>query len=95
MTLPKELFIVQKFGSHSDCGSRDITYLICQLTLEDHNIKGSSDFIEGSFSLNVTTLPGLVALGIVVVEKMILIYDMTLHDHVFKGFCNFVGDSFS
>ena len=34
----------------------------------DSLIKGSYDFIEGSSSLYVTNLPGLVGIGIVVVE---------------------------
>ena len=34
----------------------------------DQGIKGSCDFIEGSASLYVTTLPGLVAISIVVAE---------------------------
>ena len=36
--------------------------------MKDHVIKVSSDFIEGSSSLNVTILPGLVAIGILVAE---------------------------
>ena len=35
----------------------------------DRMIKGSCDFMEGSFSLYVTTLSGVVAIGIMVVEK--------------------------
>ena len=34
----------------------------------DHVIKGSCDFMGGTSSLYVTTLPGFVAVGIVVVE---------------------------
>ena len=45
----------------SHCGSGDIAYLICQVTLQDHVIKGSPDFTEGSSSLNI-------AIGIVVME---------------------------
>ena len=37
-------------------------------TAENHAIKGSGDFMEGSFSLYLTTLLGLVAIGIVVVD---------------------------
>ena len=48
-------------------GSVDITHLICHTTLQDH-VSKSSDFMEGSSSLNVTTLPGLVAIGIAVAE---------------------------
>ena len=50
--------------------------------------------MEGSSSLNVTTLPGLLAIGIVVVE-MFLIYHVASQDHMFWGLCNFVGGSFS
>ena len=38
-------------------------YLICHVTLHDHVIKESTDFMEGSSSFNVTSLPGLVATG--------------------------------
>ena len=41
-------------------------------------IKGSCDFMEGSSQLNVTTLPGLVAIAFVVVE--ITIFNL-LPDH--------------
>lgn len=44
--------------------------------------------------MNVTTLPGLVAMGIVVME-MFLIYCMASHDQMFKVLCNFVGGSFA
>ena len=60
---------------------------------QGHVIKGSSNFMEGGSSLNVTTLPGLVAMGIVVM--MFLIYHVASHDLVLKGLCNFVGGSFS
>ena len=43
----------------------------------DHVIKGSCEFMEGSSSLYITTLPGLVAKGIVVME--INVFDL-LHD---------------
>ena len=69
--------------------------MICTNDLGRPRDQRVSDFIEGSSSLNVTTLPDLVALKIMVVKKMNLIYDMTSRDHVFKEFYNFVGDSFS
>ena len=56
------------FAGHSYCGSGDITYIICRVSLQDHAIKVLSDFMEGSSSLYVTTLLGLVVIGIVVVE---------------------------
>ena len=40
----------------------------------------------GGSSLYVTSLPGLVAIVIVVVE--ILIYHLTSSDHMFKGLCD-------
>ena len=58
---------ITKLNGHRPCISRDITYLICHVNLQDHMIKGSCDFIEGSSSLYVTTLPGLVGTSIVVV----------------------------
>ena len=54
-----------------DCnhdGSGAKTYLICFVTLQDHVIQGFCDYIEGKSSLYVTTLPSLVAIGIVVLE---------------------------
>ena len=42
--------------------------LICFVTLPGHMVKGSSDFMKGSFSLNVATLLGLVAITIVIVD---------------------------
>ena len=54
-------------------------------------IKGSSDFVEGSSSLNVTTVPGLAVIRIVVVEILFLIYHVTSGGHVFKRLCDVVG----
>ena len=56
------------FGGHSNCGNGDKTYLICHATMEDYMIKESCDFMEGSSSLYVTTLPNMVTIDIVVVE---------------------------
>ena len=51
--------------------------------------------MEGSFSLNLTTLPGLVAIGIVAVEIVFLIYHEASLDRMFKGLWKFEGGSFS
>ena len=64
------------------------------MTLQADVIKGFFDFMEESFSLNITTLPGLVSIGIVAVEIVFLIYDMATCDSVFKGLSKFVGGSF-
>ena len=47
--------------------------------------------------MNVLILPDLttVTTGIVIVEKMFLIYYVASRDHVLKGLCNFVSGSFS
>ena len=57
-------------------------------------IKGSSDLMEESFSLNVTSLPSLVAISIVVAEIIFYIYYLASRDPVFKGLCkeNFVSN---
>ena len=57
-----------KFGCHNLCGSWDITYLICHVTLQQLVIKGSFNFMGGNSSLYATILSGLVALGIVAAE---------------------------
>ena len=56
------------FGSHWSIAIADITYVICHMTLQDHMIWGSFDFVGGSLLLNVTTLPHLVAIGIALVQ---------------------------
>ena len=56
-----------KFGGPSHCGSGDTILYIFHVILQDHLIKGSSDFMEGSYSLNVTNLPSLVMIGFAVV----------------------------
>ena len=43
-------------------------YTTYHVILEDHMIKGLSDFMDGSLSRHVTILPSLVAINIVVVE---------------------------
>ena len=61
-------------------------YLICHVTLTNHLIKGSCDFMEQSSSLYVTTLPGLVCPTHCGSRDIIyLIYQLTSLDHEFKG----------
>ena len=57
-----------KFSGHRPCGSRVITHLIFHVILKDHVIKGACQFLKGSSSVYIPTLPSLVALGIVVVD---------------------------
>ena len=53
-----------KFSGHKLCGSRDIIYLIYQVTLQDHTMKVSCDFKEGSSLLYVTTMASLATIDI-------------------------------
>ena len=46
----------------------DIMYLICLVVAQEQVIKEFYDFIGGSSLLSVTTLTGLLAIGIMVVE---------------------------
>ena len=55
------------FGSHMDCASRDTVFLIYHVILQDHVIKGSSDFMARSLLRELITLPNLVAIDIVAV----------------------------
>ena len=51
--------------------------------------------MKGTYSFNIATISGLMAIDTVVVEIMLLIYHLASRDHVFKGLCNFVRRSFS
>ena len=56
------------FGGHWSSASGDIEYLKCHVILQNDVIEGSSNFMSGSSSWYVTTLPSLVSIGILVVE---------------------------
>ena len=56
------------FGGHWSDASEGITSLVFRVTSEDHLSEGSHDFMGGSSSLYVTTLPSVIAVDIVVVE---------------------------
>ena len=55
------------FGSRRHCASRDTIFLIYHVILQDHVIKGSSDFMAMSHLTELITLPSLVAIDIVAV----------------------------
>ena len=55
-------------GEHMSSGSRDIMYLTCHVTPQDHIIEVSCECMGGSSSPYVTTLTNLVTIGIVIVE---------------------------
>ena len=54
------------FGGHWFSASEDINS--CHVTLVNHVIEGSSNFMDGSSSWYVTTLPSLEDLDFVVVD---------------------------
>ena len=56
-------------GVHKTSASRDITYLICHVSSQDHMIEGSFDVMGASSSLCFTTLAGLVAVGLMLVGR--------------------------
>ena len=60
--------ILLNFGGHSHSGIGVIISLVCHVISQDHFIKSSSDFICVNSSWQITNLPNLVAIGIVVVE---------------------------
>ena len=67
-----ELLIVchhpDKFGSQRHCVSGDVIFLIYHIILQDHLIKGSSDFMARSLLKKVITMPSLEAIDIAVVS---------------------------
>ena len=53
---------------HWSSAKGDIKYLACHVNLYNHVTEGSSNFLIGSSSSYITTLPSLIAIGIAVVE---------------------------
>ena len=60
--------LVAMFDGHWSSASGDIKYLTCHMTLQNHVIDGSSNFINGSSSGYITTLPSLMAIAMLVVK---------------------------
>ena len=61
------LYLV-KFGNHRSRGSGDISLFICHLTSCGHVITGSRNFAGFSLSASLTSLPKVMAIGLVGVE---------------------------
>ena len=57
--------------------------------MQDHVIKGSCDFMEEKSSLYVTTRPGLVTIGIVVVEVYNFDLSRGITEHMFRALYDF------
>ena len=56
------------FCGHRSCGSSDAAAKVVYMTLQDHVIKGSGDFMEGNSSLYITILPKLIVIYIVLMN---------------------------
>ena len=56
------------FGNHYFSTSGDKKYLMYHVTLQNYIIEGSRNFMGGSSTWYVTTVPSLVTIDIVVVE---------------------------
>ena len=59
---------VATFSGHKSCGTNNTTAEILYVTLQDHVIKGSGDFMEGISSLNIPRLAKLIAIDIVLMD---------------------------
>ena len=57
-----------KFDTHRTRGNEFITFFICYMTLCDHVINRLCDFVDKRLSLEPTTLPSLVDIGLTEVE---------------------------
>ena len=60
---------MNNFGKHRHCYTGDLTILICHVTSSNHIFKGSCKFMDGSPLYYVATLPCLVSIGVVQIEK--------------------------
>ena len=79
------------FGSHSHCGCGDMAYLICHMTLQDHTIKGTCDFMG---RLLIECSNSVIFNGHKHFE-MFLTSHIASHDCEFKRLRNGVGGNFS
>ena len=57
-----------KFDDYRPCGNGDVTFLFCLVTSRDHMIKGTCDFLNGSSSTKVATVPSLMLAGLIEVK---------------------------
>ena len=70
---------ISDIGGHWFSASGDIRHLICHVISQSHVIEGSCNLKSGRSSLHVTTMPGSLAIGIVVVE-MFLVFPVRPRD---------------
>ena len=57
-----------KFSGHRSCGSNDTAVKVVYMTLQDHVIKGTGDFMKEKSLLYIPTLFKLIAIDIVLVD---------------------------
>ena len=73
-----------RFGDHRYCGSGDKMFLIYRVPSSDHVFKGLCDLVDWSFVQQVTTLPSLLAIGLVIAVVQTKTFLATLQDYVIK-----------
>ena len=64
----KGLSDLMGFCGHRPCGSSGAAAKIVCMTLQDHVINGSGDFMEEVSSLHIPTQPKLIAIDIVLID---------------------------
>ena len=57
-----------QFSGYTPCGSNDTAAKTLYVTLQDHMIKGTGDFMKVKSSLHIPTLEKLIALDIVLMN---------------------------
>ena len=78
-----------KFSDHRPCGSSNRAARIFCVTLQDHVIKGSGDFMEGNSSLHIPTPPKIDSHRHCVNGYIIiLVYHVILQDYVVIRSCD-------
>ena len=70
-------------------------FLIHHETSREHMFKGLCEFIGGSFSRRVTTLPYLIAIDLMQLGIKYLIYPVISQKHVIESSCSFMSRSSS
>ena len=73
-----------KFQGHKPCGS-DTAAKMFHVTLQDHVIKESGDFMKGNSSLYLNTLSKLTVIDIVLMDiQLFLVCQVILQNHMIK-----------
>ena len=68
-----------KSGGHRLCGSSGIVAKTSYVTLQDHLIKESGDFMEGNSSMYIPTLPKLIAIDVMLIDILLFLSVMRFY----------------